>query len=403
MAALLRVLAARPWLVSGRDDALISAVRRNEGRLRTVYGRLGWVLFVSRDLVRLRKSPPPRRDSWAARAPNSLVCAWFFVLAATAESMPPKVALPHFVTEARVAAAEAGVPSTGEIDERRAIVAAFKLLDERGVVVCLDGDIERYVHDDKAPVLLAVHHVRLTHLIANAGGSDPAADPGAWLDGVEHESDPARRMRRRLVDDTVVHACDLDDAEADWLRRRVRGDDGAPLAEAFGLAVERRAEGAAFVVPEDAYRHPRELGPVPFPITGGTVPHAALLLCDAAGTDGRPAVEAGVPQGAPGPGWHGLSGASVIDRLSDWSATVGAGRGGWSKDLVENPGALAVQVADLLTALDLVRIVSVGAEHAVWWFSPVTGRWPAPAAEPARPKSQPRDAVGMFTETGEVI
>ena len=78
-------------------------------------GRAVWLrsaeLFVSRDLVRLRKSPPPRRDSWAARAPNSLVCAWFFVLAATAESMPPKVALPHFVTEARVAAAEAGVPA----------------------------------------------------------------------------------------------------------------------------------------------------------------------------------------------------------------------------------------------------------------------------------------------------
>ena len=134
VAALLRLLVWQPWLVAGRDDDAIAAVRRNEGALRDVFGRLGWVLVAERDLVRLRKSPPPRPAAWAAQGPNPLTCSWFFLLVAAAESMPPKVALAQLVTAARAAAAEAGVAVTGKIDERRAIVAALRLLDERGVV-----------------------------------------------------------------------------------------------------------------------------------------------------------------------------------------------------------------------------------------------------------------------------
>ena len=41
-AALLRRLALTPWLVGGRDDDLIAAVRRNETALRHALGRLGF-------------------------------------------------------------------------------------------------------------------------------------------------------------------------------------------------------------------------------------------------------------------------------------------------------------------------------------------------------------------------
>ena len=403
VAALLRLLAVRPWLVAGRDDTAIAAVRRNTRQLKEVFSRLGWVLVADRDLVRLRKSPPPRRQVWSQHGPGPLTCSWFFLLVAAAEAMPPRVGLAQLVTAARAAAAEAGLPTTGQIDERRAIVAALRLLDERGVVVRLDGDIDGFVTDENAPVLLAVHHTRLAHIIANAGVGDVHTDPDAWLAAVEREPDPARRMRRRLVDDALVHTCDLDDAEADWMSRRVKGDDGAPLAAAFGLAVERRAEGAAFVVPTDAYRYPADLGPHPFPVSGGTIPHAALLLCDAAAAQGRLHGDPTAP-GGPGPGWRALTYDDVVDRLTGWAQDIGAGRGGWSADLADNPPVLARRCAELLTGRDLLRVhqpaalSDIGdsgrqdAAAALWWFSPATGRWKAPHAVAATPKA-PRPAA----------
>lgn len=401
VAALLRLLAWRPWLASGRDDDAIAAVRRNERALRDVFGRLGWVLVVERDLVRLRKSPPSRPQAWAAQGPNPLTCCWFFLLVAAAESMPPKVALAQLVTAARAAAAEAAVPVTGKIDERRAIVTALRQLDERGVVEEIDGDIDGYLDDDNAPVLLLVHHTRLVHVIANAGASDPAADPDTWLAEVTRETDVARRMRRRLIDDAVLHVADLDDDERDWLRRRLRGDDGGPLADAFGLAIERRSEGAAFIVPDDAFRHDRELGPLPFPNTGGTVPHAALLLCDHAASHAAANPADSPDAGRPGAGWLPLTYDTVVDHLRTLGVTVGSGRGGWRAELVEHPAMLADQVRALLTARDLLRVHASATDGDVWWFSPATTRWPAPPAAPAAPKTappaQPTEEPDMFS------
>ena len=125
---------------------------------------------------------------------------------------------------------------------------------------------------------------------------------------------------------TVVYTTDLDEAEADWLSRRVRGDDGEQLAKAFGLHLERRSEGAAFVVPSDAFRYDRELGPSPFP-SAGTVPHAALLLCGHAQDSGVPAGDR--------PGWLGMTAADVQAHLAVLASRFGAARGGWRADLAE--------------------------------------------------------------------
>lgn len=401
VAATLRTLALQPWLLPGRDDETISSVRRNESAIRDALSRLGWVLIVERDLVRLRKSAPDRPDAVARLGPPPLTCSWFFLLVAAAESMTPRCGLAQLVSGARAAAAEAGLPVTGDLPERRAIVAALKLLAERGLVEPVEGNVEGFLSDENAPVLLAVHHTRLVHVIANAGDGDPSTDPQAWLTQVQTDPDPARRMRRRLVDDTCVHLVDLDDAEASWLSRRVRGDDGGPLAAAFGLHLERRSEGAAFVVPDDAYRHPRELGPLPFPVSG-TVAHAALLLCDRAAADGA-------ADGAPGLGWRGLSESSVLDALASAAQAQANGRGGWGRDLAEDPGLLASKVRDLLVGLSLLRVQTTPQPHAhsdddhtahdavhsaadaaaygdtdgvsVWWFAPVTGRWTGMVAE----------------------
>ena len=361
---MLRLLARQPWLLAGRDDDAIAKIRQNLPDITSALGRLGWALVVERDLIRLRKSPPVRRGAWAAAAPSPLACTWFFLLVVAAEAMPPAAALGKLVAAAKTAAAEAGVTVTGDISERRAIVQALNLLDDRGIVEQVDGDTQGYLHEDEPPVLLAVHHTRLLHVIANPGASDVAADPDGWLRQVEAEPDPGRRMRRRLVDDTVVHTIDLDEAEADWLSRRVRGDDGEQLAKAFGLHLERRSEGAAFVVPGDAFRYDRELGPVRFPAPG-TVPHAALLLCGHAQASGVPAVDR--------PGWLGLAAADVQAHLAMLAGRFGAGRGGWSTELAGNPAQLAASVQALLTGLDLVRIAE--ADACTWWFSPATARW----------------------------
>ncbi len=373
-AAALRLLAVRPWLVAGRDDDGIAAVRRNLPAVRDALARLGWLLVVERDLVRLRKSPPVRRAGWSGEGPTPLQASWFFLLVAAAEGAPPRLGLAQLVTAARVAAADAGLPVRHDLAERRAIVRALRMLDERGVVMQVDGDVEGFVEDENAPVLLAVHHARLVHVIANDAPSDPVADPRAWLEQVEREPDAARRMRRRLVDDAVVHACDLDEAEADWLSRRVRGDDGAPLASAFGLHLERRAEGAAFVVPDEAFRHPYELGPTPFP-AAGTVPHAALLVCEHAALCGAP----GTSERGLETGWRGLPEAAVRAHLAGLAAGRAEGKGGWRRELAEDPDRLAEDVRVLLVGLGLARVQSGDGGEPIWWLSPATGRWAAAA------------------------
>jgi uncharacterized protein (TIGR02678 family) len=347
-------------------------VRRNETALRSAVARLGWVLVIERDLVRLRKSAPPRPDVWALQGPSSAACSWFFLLVAAAESMPPRCALGQLVTAARAAAAEAALPSRNDMGERRAIVAALRMLDERGVVERLDGDLDGYLHDEQAPVLLAVHHTRLAYVVANPGTLDPATDPHGWLEQAQREPDPARRMRRALVDDTCVHTAILDEAEAQWLSQRVRGDDGAPLADAFGLGLERRAEGAAFVVPNEAFRHFRELGPMPFPVPG-TVAHAALLLLDHAAVHGT------VSNG-PGPGWRGVTQEQVVAALAEFAAGNASGKGGWGAEYSSDPLLLAGKVRDLLAGTNLVHLTHANPQgdntlSPMWWFAPTTGRW----------------------------
>jgi uncharacterized protein (TIGR02678 family) len=375
-AAALRRLAVSPWLIVGRDDETIGAVRRNLPAIREALARLGWVLIAERDFVRLRKSPPARRYASSGDGPTPLQASWFFLIVAAAESLAPRVTLPQLVMAARAAASEAGLPVTHDIAERRAIVHAIRMLDDRGVVMQVDGDMDGFIEDEDARVLLAIHHSRLVHVIANFGSADPTTEPALWLEQVEREPDAARRMRRRLVDDTVVHVADLDDGEADWLSRRVRGDDGGPLATAFGLHLERRAEGAAFVVPDEAFRYLHELGPTPFPAPG-TVPHAALLLSEHVAVAGI----LGSSEHGPGAGWLGLHEPSVIDHVASLAVDRTDGKGGWRRELAEDPSRLAEEIHDLLCGLDLLRVGVAPNGDRLWWFSPAIGRWSSSLAE----------------------
>jgi len=378
VAGLLRVLMTKPWLFAGRDDDAISKVKLHVDDLRDVFGRLGWVLVVERDLVRLRKTPPRVRDAAGPADPPARVAQWFFLLVAAAESMGRRVGLGALVNAARAAAAEAEVPTTGDRPERLAIVAALKMLTARGAIEELDGSVDGYATDDDPPVLIAVHHTRLLHVVANYSPEhDPLTDPDGWLAAVSREPEPARRMRRRLIDDPVVHSCDLDDDEAEWLSRRLR-EDGGPLADAFGLHIERRSEGAAFVVPESAFRYNAELGPLPFP-SSGTVAHAALLVC-------RWATDTGTATGDMPAGWRSVASTDVTAKLAELADE--AGHRGWAGELREDPaGRFRTEIREFLVGLDLLRCVD-----DCWWFSPAVARWPIPSVKAPRPKPKTRDA-----------
>ena len=176
-------------------------------------------------------------------------------------------------------------------------------------------------------------------------------------------------MRRWLVDDTVVHTADLDAEERDWFSRRLRTDDGGPLAEAFGLAVERRAEGAAFVVDDESYRYPSELGDTYFPRNG--VPGlAALLLADHVSLYGQ--VWAPGDDG-PGPGWHAMDREQVAAELAEIAAAQRVGKGGWPEQYATDVPRLLAEAETLLAAVGLLR--RLGRQ---WWLSPAVGRWDAP-------------------------
>jgi hypothetical protein len=158
------------------------------------------------------------------------------------------------------------------------------------------------------------------------------------------------------------------------------------------LSLERRAEGAAFVLPEDAFRYLHELGPAAFPAPG-TVPHAALLLSDIAATEGK----LGSGGDGPGAGWRGVPEEDIVRHLARLADSRANGRGGWRRELAEDPELFAEEVGSLLSGLDLVRVRADAAGARSWWFSPATARW---SVGPGHKRTQRPEALVLFGDDG---
>jgi uncharacterized protein (TIGR02678 family) len=380
VSALARRLAVRPWQVGGRDDTVIEAVHRHAHGLRRALARVGWSLTVEPDLVRVHKpaglaaSPVPGEASAAG--------TWFWLTVAALESLRPRVGLGQVVAAARAAAAEATIAVTQSPTELRALVAALGMLRERGLLEELEGHIEALLDQEDPPVLLRVHHVRLLHVVPRGvplnecgqWSTDPATDPGQWLAGLERPEDLSVRMCGMLADQAVVHTCDLSDDERQWFSDRLPRE-GTAAAEAFGLTLERRVEGAAFVMPAASYAGEWELGPFVFPRRqrGGTVVHAALLLIDHLTQVG----DRGAAM-APGPGWYGAGAGEVVGRLGELAAQYT----GWAGEYRSDPSRLAEHVRALLEPPGLLRVV--GGYEDQWWLSPAVARWTVVAHEPGQ-------------------
>ncbi|QPK43209.1 DUF2398 family protein [Streptomyces gardneri] len=371
---LARLLKTRAWLVGGRDDAAIDAVYRHRGALREVLAAVGCALVVEPDLVRVYSPAPPL----SARLPqgDSARGVWFWLTVGVLESLPGRVRLGQVTAAARTAAAEIELPVTQSRTELSALAAGLRQLCDYGVLEELEGRVEALMDGgEDPPVLLKVHHTRLLHVLPRGvqvdewgqWAVDPGEDPAGWLAGLARPADAGVRVCAMLADQAVVHACDLDEDELRWLSDQ-GPTDGAALARSFGLALEHRVEGAAWVMPQETYDE-RVAGRFRFPgrsrSHAGTVPHAALLLIDSFFFEGE---RGGA--GAPGPGWCGMPKSRVVGRLGELAKR----HAWWSKDLRGDLPRLAQDVRGVLEPeADLLRVT--GGFEEWWWLSPAAARW----------------------------
>ncbi|MER5618691.1 DUF2398 family protein [Streptomyces sp. NPDC002215] len=389
-----RLLKTRAWLVGGRDDAAIEAVYRHRGALREVLAAVGCTLALEADLVRVYNPAPPL----SARLPEggSAQGVWFWLAVGALESLPARVRLGQVAAAARAGAAEIELPVTQSRVELSAFAAGLRRLCGCGVLEELEGRVEALVDgEEDPPVLLKVHHTRLLHLLPRGvpvddwgqWAIDPAGDPAGWLAGLERPADAGLRVCAMLADQAVVHACDLDEDELRWLSDK-GPTDGAALARSFGLTLEHRLEGAAWVMPQETYDE-RVAGRFRFPgrrrSDAGTVRHAALLLIDGLVSEGE---RGGV--GAPGSGWCGMPKSWVVGRLGELARQ----HAWWSKDLRSDLPRLAEDVRGVLEPeADLLRVT--GGFEEWWWLSPAAARWTVLSEQPPVPAQCGEVAKGM--------
>ncbi|MGH3918379.1 MAG: TIGR02678 family protein [Pseudonocardiaceae bacterium] len=277
-----RALLTRPWRTAEADRPLFLLIRRHAEQLdRWFTQRLGYRLIVGTDTARLVKSghiPPDRPLRTHTDRPFTAreYVLLALVLAATAAG-PDRISLRDLVLQVRSAAADAGIALDGATSERRALVTAVRWLVGHGVVRELDRSVTGYETDADADALLEVRNDRMALLPASALVGAQSADE--LLDRAAGEGTGRAALRRRLVEDPVLHADDV--APEDWaeLRRRF-GEESRYCEEMFGLVVEARAEGVAAIDVDGGCTD------IAFP-AGGTTAHAALLLLDALTTRHR--------------------------------------------------------------------------------------------------------------------
>lgn len=329
-----RALLTRPWRTAEADRPLFLLIRRHAEQLdRWFTQRLGYRLVVGTDTARLVKSghlpvDRPLRTStqrpFTAREYTLLA----LVLAATAAG-PDRISLRDLVLQVRSAAADAGISLDGATSERRALVTALRWLVEHGMVRELDRSVTGYETDAEADALLEVRNDRMALLPAPA--LVDARSAGELLDRARGDGTGRAAIRRRLVEDPVLHADDV--APEDWaeLRRRF-GEESRYVEEMFGFVVEARAEGAAAIDVDGGCTD------ITFP-AGGTTAHAALLLLDVLTTRHREGADPEVLDG------------ELRELLKRYGRF-------WRKDV--DPENLRVEVVGLLAAMALATVESDG-------------------------------------------
>jgi len=393
-----RVLLRRPLLRTGGPDGdLLPLVHRYRAALTELFSSLlGYRLVVERRFARLYKAGPGPDPTRGESGMSPRGYAYLALTLAVLTGIGQQVLLSRLVADVRSAAVEAGIEVVDDLADRRALTAALRHLVALGVISETEGSVATWTGEGPAEALITVNTDLLGRLVsgplAEAGSPeelvDLAARPGAR--GVEHA------VRRRLVEDPVVHYADLSPEQAEWLRRRQR-QESLLLERYFGLVTESRLEGVLAADPEEY------LSDVTFP-GPSTVARIALLalpelLTAGEHTDGVADTDhdtAGEDpddenrDGHTGPGGAGRVDGRVPVRLEQVRAVCARlleqHPAAWSRQASEDVDTLTTEVLDLLTATGLARREADG----LWWLSPAAYRWlPEPDDTPSRPVPAP--------------
>ncbi|GAA2285104.1 hypothetical protein GCM10010149_33560 [Nonomuraea roseoviolacea subsp. roseoviolacea] len=351
-----RALLANPVLTAHRHGEQLILVRRHAGALKSAFGRLlGYTLVVESGFARLIKAPlspeapvrPARRSSGSEFTPRTytylaLVCAGLLM-----RDVGEQVLLSQLVEQIRADAVTAGITIDDTLAERRDLVAAIDLLLAWGVLTETDGTVTAW-GERREEALLSVTRALLPHLVARP--LHTLDHPHLlWAADPDEPEQPRRTLRRKLVENPMVHRGDLSDAERDVLSRE-RTELTRVLEEGFGLGLEVRAEGAL------AYDADAQLTDVAFPGTG-TVRQAALLLLDTLIEVLRPRAGAQVTlNGQTMPGvlapWHLVD--DELGRLARAHAKA------WRTDILDNPLLFRDQAVGVLRSVGLVTVAADG-------------------------------------------
>ncbi len=291
----LRALLRHPLITATEDPEAFALVRRHAEALREWLGEeSGWSLTVDSEVARLRKVPAlPVDGTRPARVKGVAFSRRRYVLLclalATLERAEPQVTLGGLAQGVLAAATHPDLEAAGvrfrleERAERSDLVAVVRLLLALGALRRVEGDEDDYLRD-RGDVLYDVERRVTARLLAAPQGpslvpdgsfeerlTGLVAEPDADLD--EGRTVRARRaLTRRLLDDPVVYAADLPEAEAEYLGRQ-RTQLAARIAERTGLVPELRAEGVALLDPTG------QATDVGLP-EDGTAGHVALLLAE---------------------------------------------------------------------------------------------------------------------------
>jgi uncharacterized protein (TIGR02678 family) len=366
------VLLRRPLLRAGGPDGdLLPLVFRHRAALTDLFAQtLGYRLVVQRQYARLHKSlPTPAAETLGGRGESTLNAAGYAYFALTVAALTGagrQVLLSRLVADVRAAGGEAGVEVRDDVYGRRALTAALRHLVSLGVVSETEGSVTGFAGETPTEALITIDTDLLGQLlvgpIADADDVDEflalAARPGPR--GIEHA------VRRRLVEDPIVHYADLPPEQADWLRRRGRRESGL-LERCFGLVTETRVEGVAVTDPQDY------LTDLVFP-GASTVSRIALLtlpeLLGETEEEGRP--DGRVP-------------VDVARVRQACAALVDDYPAAWSKQATENLDDLVAEVLAVLASLGLATRGLAASQDEGWLLSPAAHRWvPEPDERPAR-------------------
>jgi uncharacterized protein (TIGR02678 family) len=336
-------------LVSERypQAGTLALVRRYEEPLRKEFERLcHWRLDLGPHCARLLRRPatlsphrPARTVTSSHRPFSPQAYASLCMLLAAIEGLGDQTTIQQLADEvARLRAGDDSLSFDLTVHgHRRAFVDAVSWLQEREVLILVDGETEAFVSSEGNALYDVDRDAASRLLLSPPSVLSGLRDPADFLDEPypptpEGAQSRARhRVHRRLLTEAALYYDTLPDEEREYARQR-RTRIREELERLTGCTLECRAEGQAMVGLPAAE---------PFP-SGGAVAQAALLyggeLAGAAGT-----AEAGPERGVAAAGCDGA-----------WRRVLAAYGGRFTADYRAEPDRLRAEATALLERLGLV-------------------------------------------------